>query len=100
MHVAGGIGYEWGVKELLDANAKLDIKDKMNRSAVEYAEQKEKWSCAQAIRKAKTQSEDEEEAHAAASPLEIAVKKVIDEDDAQQLCEVLQQHAEMDRIEL
>jgi hypothetical protein len=52
MHVAAGIGYEWGVKALLDANAKLDIKDKMNRSVVEYAEQKKKWSCAQDIREA------------------------------------------------
>ena len=56
LHVAAGIGYEWGVKALLDANADPSIKDKQNRSAVEYAEQKEKWNCAQAIRKAKTQS--------------------------------------------
>jgi hypothetical protein len=98
MHVAAGIGFEWGVKALLDADAKVDIKDKMDRSVIKYAEQKGQRSCAQAIREAKTQSE--EEAQAAASPLEIAVKKVIDEDDAQQLYEVLQQHAKMGRIEL
>ncbi len=32
--------------------------------------------------------------------MEEALKKAIDEDDAQQLYEVLQQHAEMDRIDL
>jgi ankyrin repeat protein len=45
LHVAAGIGYEWGVKALLDANADPTIKDKMNRSVVEYAEQKGKLSC-------------------------------------------------------
>ncbi len=33
-------------------------------------------------------------------PLEKAMKQAIDEDDAQQLYEVLQQHAKMGRIEL
>jgi hypothetical protein len=66
LHVAAGIGYDWGVKALLDANADPSIKDKMNRSVVEYAEQKGKRSCAQVIREVKTQSD--EEAQAAASP--------------------------------
>jgi hypothetical protein len=91
MHVASGIGYDWGVKALLDANADTTIKDKMNRSVVEYAEQKKKWSCVQAIREAQTQRD--EVARTAALPLEIALKTAIEKDDAQQLYEVLQQHA-------
>jgi hypothetical protein len=66
LHVAAGIGYEWGVKELLDANADPSIKDKQNRSAFEYAEQKGQQSCALAIREAQTQRD--EVAQAAASP--------------------------------
>jgi hypothetical protein len=97
MHVAAGIGYDWGVKALLDANADPYVKDKMNRSAVEYAEQKGQRSCVQAIREAQTQRD--EVAQTAALPLEKAVKKVIDEDDAQQLYEVLQRHAKRGRIE-
>ncbi len=168
MHVAAGIGYEWGVNALLDANADPSIKDKNNRSVVEYANEKGKLSprCVQDIRdsverymsglpkhevekevtaeskvvhehiaiadaKKRKRSEDEEEdevqrererkkerereslvyhdsvykqsdeaAQAAALPLEKAVKQAIDEDDAQLLYEVLQQHAKMGRIDL
>ncbi len=85
MHVAAGIGYDWGVKALLDANADPSIKDKMNRSVVEYAEQKGYQSCAQAIREAQTQK---------------ALKQAIEKDDPERLYEVLQHHAEMDRIDL
>ena len=99
MHVAAGIGYEWGVKALLDANADPTIKDKMNRSVVEYERLQGKQSCAQAIiREAQTQRD--EVARTAASPLEIALKTAIDKDDAQQLYEVLQQHAKRGRIDL
>ncbi len=97
MHVAAGIGYEWGVKALLNANADPSIKDKMDRSVVEYAEQKRKWSCFEAIREAQTQRD--EVARTAALPLEIALKTAIDKDDAQQLYEVLQQHAKRGRID-
>jgi ankyrin repeat protein len=105
MHVAAGIGYEWGVKALLDANADPSIKDKMNRSVVEYAEQKGKLICVQAItsiHEAVTclQTQRDEVAQTAASPLEKAVKQAMNEDDAQQLYEVLQQHAKMGRIDL
>ena len=70
MHVAAGLGYEWGVKALLDANAKLDIKDKQKRSAVVYAEEKRQLSCVQAIHEAVTalQTQSDEAAHTAASP--------------------------------
>ncbi len=155
MHVAAGIGYDWGVKALLDANADPSIKDKMNRSVLEYAEQKGKLSCVQAIHEAATalqtqsdeveqpaslplnnalkQATDEDDAQqlsqngtrscvqaitsiheavtslqtksdeapqTAASPLEEALNKAIDEDDAQQLYEILQKHAKMGRIHL
>jgi ankyrin repeat protein len=102
LHVAAGIGYDWGVKALLDANADPSIKDKMNRSVVEYAEQKGKWSCAQAIQEAATSlhTQSDEAPQTAASPLEKAVKQAIEDDDAQQLCEVLQQHAKRGRIDL
>jgi hypothetical protein len=51
---------------LLDANADPSIKDKMDRSVVEYAEQKKKWCCVEAIREAQTQRD--EVARTAASP--------------------------------
>jgi signal recognition particle protein len=91
LHVAAGIGYDWGVKALLDANADPSIKDNSDRSVVAYAEQKNKWSCAQAIREAQTQRD--EVARTAAS-------RAIDKDDAQQLYEALQQHAKGGRIDL
>ena len=70
LHVAAGIGYEWGVKALLDANADPSMKDKMNRSVVEYAEQKGQRSCAQAIHEAVTSlhTQSDEVARTAASP--------------------------------
>jgi cold shock CspA family protein len=70
MHVAAGIGYEWGVKALLDANADPSIKDKMDRSVLEYAEKKGQQSCVQAIHEAVTslQTQSDEAAQAAASP--------------------------------
>ena len=102
MHVAAGIGYEWGVKALLDANADPSIKDKMNRSVVEYANEKGKLSCIQVIHEAVTsiQTQSDEAPQTAASPLEKAVKQAIEDDDAQQLCEVLQQHAKRGRVDL
>jgi hypothetical protein len=90
MHVAAGIGYDWGVKALLDAHADPSIKDKMDRSVVEYAEQKKKWSCVEAIRDAQRQRD--EVARTAAS-------QAIDKDDAQELYEVLQEHAKGGRID-
>ena len=102
LHVAAGIGYEWGVKALLDANADPSIKDKMNRSVVEYAEQNGQRSCVQAIHEADTSlhTQRDEPAQTAALPLDKAVKQAIDDDDAHQLYEVLQQHAKMGRIDL
>jgi ankyrin repeat protein len=87
LHVAAGIGYEWGVKALLDANADPFIKDKMNRSVVEYAEQKGNVSCAQAIHEAATslQTQSDEVERPAELPLKNALKQATDEDDAQQL---------------
>jgi ankyrin repeat protein len=87
MHVAAGIGYDWGVKALLDANADPSIKDKMNRSVVEYAEQKGQRSCVQAIHDAVTslQIQSDEVERPSALPLEKALKQATDEDDAQQL---------------
>ena len=105
LHVAAGIGYEWGVKALLDANADPNLKDKNNRSVVEYAKEKGKLSCVQAITSfheavTSLQTQSDEAAQTAALPLEKAVKQAIEEDDAQQLYEVLQQHAKMGRIHL
>jgi hypothetical protein len=70
LHVAAGIGYEWGVQALLDANADPTMKDKMNRSVVEYAVQKGQRSCVQAIHEAVTSlhTQRDEVAQTAASP--------------------------------
>jgi ankyrin repeat protein len=102
LHVAAGIGYEWGVKALLDADAKVDIKDKMDRSVIKYAEQKGQRSCVQAIQEAVTSihTQSDEAAQTAALPLEKAASQAIDKDDAQELYEVLQQHAKMGRLDL
>ncbi len=102
LHVAAGIGYEWGVKVLLDAHADPTIKDKMNRSVFQYANEKGQRSCIQAIHEAVTsiQTQSDEAPQTAASPLEKVLKQAIDKDDAQQLYEVLQQHAKMGRIDL
>ena len=42
LHIAAGNGYVWGVKALLESGADPSIKDKVDRSAAEYAKQRGK----------------------------------------------------------
>ena len=74
LHIAAGTGYPDSVTALLKANADTAVKDKMGRSALEYAQQKMQTECVHALQecmRARQQENievDQAVRHAAASP--------------------------------